>query len=102
MNDSGVDNIDLSSDDDDSMDSADIFMAVSQRQATTTAPSIEPTAPPILPSSATSTRILIDFIRKDTLSKLDRRRKQGPDLSESVLEEIGNASIFLFSRRARH
>ena len=31
----------------------------------------------------------------------DDRRKKGPDLSQSILEDIGNASISLFNRQAR-
>jgi hypothetical protein len=93
---------DCSESDDESIDSADIVVVMAK---TTTpepkAPIIEPTVPSIIHTSATSTRILIEFIRKDTLSQLDGRPKKGPDLSESILEEIGNASISLFNRRAR-
>ena len=51
--------------------------------------------------SATCTRIIVPFVRQETLSKLDNRRKKGPDHSQSILDEIGNASISLFNRRTR-
>ena len=89
MSDLSDDWSDCSESDDDSMDSADIVMlAESQRTPETKPPPIEPTvAPSIMHTSATSTSILIEFIRHDILSKLNHRRKKGPDLSQSILED---------------
>jgi hypothetical protein len=82
-------------DDDSSIDSADIFVA-ERRTPETKAPPIYTTV-----TSATTTRIIIPFLRKEILSQLDHRRKKGPDVSQDILDKIGSASISLFNSRAR-
>eukprot|EP00978_Attheya_sp_CCMP212_P003261 scaffold6721_cov51-Attheya_sp.AAC.4 len=59
------------------------------------------TEPSFIKQSATSTRLIVPFVRQEILAKLDHRRKKGPDHSQSILDEIGNASISLFNRRTR-
>eukprot|EP00978_Attheya_sp_CCMP212_P020845 scaffold60234_cov60-Attheya_sp.AAC.1 len=59
------------------------------------------TEPSFIKQSATSTQIIVPFIRQETLAKLDHRRKKVPDHSQSILDEIGNASISLFNRCTR-
>eukprot|EP00978_Attheya_sp_CCMP212_P024098 scaffold75219_cov30-Attheya_sp.AAC.3 len=59
------------------------------------------TEPSFIKQSATCTRIVVPFVRQENLVKLGNRRKKVPDHSQSILDEIGNASISLFNRRTR-
>jgi hypothetical protein len=57
------------------------------------------TGPSFIKQSATITRIIVPLtIRHETIVKLDNCREKGPDHSQqSILDEIGNASISIFN-----
>jgi hypothetical protein len=86
---------------DDSVDSDEISLGYGVALTGPIRSTMGAMGPTLMKMSATSTRIIIPFIRQSTLAKLDNRRKKGPDLSQSILDEIGNASVSLFNRRAR-
>eukprot|EP00978_Attheya_sp_CCMP212_P022141 scaffold65712_cov64-Attheya_sp.AAC.4 len=59
------------------------------------------TEPSFIEQLSTCMQIIVPFVRQDILAKLDNHFKKGQDHSQSILDEIGNASISLFNRCIR-